>query len=228
MPTWRRCRAGRGLRRRPASRGAGPGPAAEPSRSRAGWPAAGAVATVVLVLDGDTDAPLDIEHDAAVGVEELVSRLRPAAEVVDGEQAARLREVAFRGDVLVERPVAVLEEDTLRVLRHEEVDEGLGLIGVLAVLRDRDGVLDEDGLVGNRVLELLTVLVGEDRLVLIGEHGVALAAGEGLQRLAGAVVLDRDVLEQVVQILDAGLLVLADVTRGAVGSEHVPAGTTRG
>src|SRR5215207_9709300 len=116
MPTCRRCRAGRGLRRRAASRRAGPGPAAEPSPSRAGRSATGAVTTVVLVLDGDTDAPLDIEHDAAVGVEELVRYLRPTAEVGDREQTAGLREVAFRSHVLVDRPVAVLQEDPLGLL----------------------------------------------------------------------------------------------------------------
>src|SRR4051812_36070079 len=161
---------------------AGAGATAWSPRAVTGRPAVSGEATASLIIGRDTQAPLDIEHHAAVGVEDLVRRVRPAAEVRDGEQAARLREVTRGGHILVDRPVAVVEEDLLRVVPAEEVEEGLGLLGVLARLGHRDRVLDEDGVVGNRVVDLLTVLLGEDGLVLVGEHRIALAAGEGLQR----------------------------------------------
>ena len=65
----------------------------------------------------------------------FVEDLVPAAEVVDGEQAGRLREVlARRVGALEHRPVAVLREDLLRLLAPDEVQERLASFGCLVVL----------------------------------------------------------------------------------------------
>src|SRR3712207_8028807 len=47
-----------------------------------------------------------------------------------------------------------------------------------------------------RSVDVLALLLGGDRLVLVGDEHVALARGERLQGLAGALVLHRDVLEE--------------------------------
>src|SRR2546429_7018628 len=46
-----------------------------------------------------------------------------------------------------------------------------------ALLRDRHPVLEQDRRVGNRVVQGLAVLAGEDGLVLVGEDRVALSGG---------------------------------------------------
>ena len=115
--------------------------------------------------------------------------LGPAAEVVDREELrAGVGNSNSPATVLVHRPVAGLAEDALRLLRADVVEEGGGLLR--RVLRHRDRVLDQDRLVRDDVVEVLALLLGEDRLVLVGEQDVALAAGEGLERLARALVLD--------------------------------------
>src|SRR3712207_7094426 len=61
-------------------------------------------------------------------------------------------------------------EDLLTGLRAQELEEGRGLLVVLALLGDRDRVLDQDRLVGDHVVELDAVLLGGDRLVLVGDR----------------------------------------------------------
>ncbi len=113
----------------------------------------------------------------AVG-EELLRRLAPAAEVtVDGVQLRRSRERVGRvvgtldlGELDAvdtgDRAEAEAGVDLLAVGDVEEVEEVLRT--VLRVLGDRGRVLDEQRVVRDDVVDVLTVLLGEDRLVLVG------------------------------------------------------------
>ena len=83
--------------------------------------------------------------------------------------------------------------------------------------------LDQDRLVGDDVLELLARGDRAERLVLIREEDVALAADERLQRVARAGVLNRGVLEDLAHELERLLLRLALGDLAAVGGHQVPA-----
>src|SRR5829696_6850265 len=181
-----------------------------------------------LVANRDADLLLDVGHDPGLLVEELLGHLRPATQLLDGEQPRRLGEVGGRRDLLVDRPIALLDEDLLRLGRAQVVDERLGLLRVLALGHDRDRVLDQDRLIGHHVVDVLVLLLGGDGLVLIGQHHVALAANKGLQGLPGRLVLHRHVAEQLLQVGHGLLGRLALLELGAVGRHHVPAGPTRG
>src|SRR4051812_25503268 len=195
----------------------------------AGTRSGGASTSAVLLgLNRDSDGALDVSHDRSLRVEELLGGAVPAAEVGDGEQAARRGELVGAGHALDHRAVAVLDEDLLGLGGGDVGQQRLGRRGVLGILGHGRRVLDEDRRVGHDVVEVLALLLGEDRLVLVAEQHVALAAGEGLERLAGAVVLHHDVLVEVVEVLHPGGLVLALVAVGAVGRQHVPAGAARG
>src|SRR5215217_1626620 len=181
-----------------------------------------------LAANRDADLLLDVGHDPGLLVEELLGHLRPATQVGDGEQPRRRGEVGGRRDLLVDRPIALLDEDLLRLGRAQVVDERLGLLGVLALGNDRDRVLDQDRLVGDRVVDVLVLLLGGDGLVLIGDHDVALAPDKGLQRLTGRLVLHRHVAEQLLQVGHRLLGRLALLKLGAVGGHDVPAGPAGG
>src|SRR6478736_2556354 len=174
---------------------------------------------------GDPRGLLDLGHRALVRVEELGVDLVPSAEVADGEQPGRRREL--RGVLLehrlVDRAVAPVGELLLGGRRQRVLDERVGLGGVLGLVDDGDRVLDQDRLVGGDVVDRLALLLGGDRLVLVGEEDVAVAGDEVLQRLAPRLVLDLDVLgDQLVEVVQAGLRVLAAVALGAVGGHQVP------
>ena len=98
----------------------------------------------------------------------------------------------------------------------QEVHELLGR--VVGVLGDRAGVLDEQGLRRDDVVDVLALLLGEDRLVLVGEEDVALAAVDerrgGLTAGAGQV---DGVLEQLGDVL-------LRLGVGAAVGEHVAPG----
>ena len=90
------------------------------------------------------------------------------------------------------RPVAVVGPQLLRLVGVQVVDERP------APPRRRPsrtaiGVSIRIVLSGTTYSMLLAGLLGRDRLVLVGEQHVALAAEEGPQRVAGALVLDRHV-----------------------------------
>src|SRR3954454_7436258 len=91
--------------------------------------AAGRRATVAVSATADAERVLDLCDRAAGGVEELCVHGGPAAEVLDGEQLCRRRELR-RVDVrLHDRAVAVVGEDLLRGVRVQVVDERLGQRG---------------------------------------------------------------------------------------------------
>src|SRR5215203_7187997 len=181
-----------------------------------------------LVANRDADLLLDVGHDPSLLVEELLGHLRPATQLLDGEQPRRLGEVGGRRDLLVDRPIALLDEDLLRLGRAQVVDKRLGLLGVLALGHDRDRVLDQDRLIGHHIVDVLLLLLSGDGLVLIGDHDVALAADKGLQRLTSRLVLHRHVAEQLLQIGHGLLGRLALLQLGAVGRHDVPASPARG
>src|SRR4051794_3812627 len=177
---------------------------------------------------GDTKALLDVRHDALLLVEELGHDRVPAAELLDREQLLGGREPLLVDERLDHRAVALRREDLLRRGRGEVGRERLRLVGVRAVVRDRDRVLDQDRLVGDDVVHVLAGLLSRDRLVLVGDHHVALAAGERLERVARRLVLHRDVLEQLLEELRGLGLALALRDLAAVGRHHVPARAARG
>src|SRR3954468_2270508 len=146
-------------------------PGSETARGREGTTAASAVG-------GDTQPLLDLGHDAPVLVEELVRHGGPAAELGDRELLLRRREPLLVDEALVHRPVALLGEELLRRRRPQVVEERLRLLRALRVGGHGDRVLDQDRLVRDHVVELLSLLLRGDRLVLVGDQDVALAAGE--------------------------------------------------
>src|SRR3954468_17176243 len=196
-------------------------PGSETARGREGTTAASAVG-------GDTQALLDLGHDALVLVEELVRHHAPTAELGDRELILRRGELLRVDEALDDRAIALLREDLLRGVGPEVVHERLRLVGALRVARDRDRVLDQDRLVGDHVVELLALLLGGDRLVLVGDQNVALAAGERLQRVAGGLVLHRHVLEELLEVVGGLGLALALGDLAAVRRHHVPARAARG
>src|SRR3954452_21184176 len=174
---------------------------------------------------GDPRRLLDLRDRALVRVEELVVDLRPAAEVADREEALRRRELRLvRGeDRLVDRAVAPVGEHLLGSGRERVLHERLRLRLVLRLGDDRDGVLDQDRLVGDDVVDLLALLLRGERLVLVGDEDVAGARREVVERLTAGLVLDDDVLgDELAQVRKPGGRVLAAATVGAVGGEDVP------
>src|SRR5919106_563644 len=182
-----------------------------------------------LPVSRDSQLGLDVGEDALLPVEEPRPHVVPAAEVGDGEEAGRLRVFELAEDLLDDGAVALLAEDALRLGRAEVVDERLRPPGLGRVGRDRDRVLDQDRLVRDDVLERPVGLLGEDRLVLVRKQDVALPGEERLQRLARALVLDRNVLEEeLAQVLDPLLLGCPLFELGAVGGHDVPLRAARG
>src|SRR4051794_7493177 len=182
-----------------------------------------------LLRSGDSRVLLDLGYGARGRIEELVVDLRPPAEGVDGEELLRRREL--RGELLrdrrVDRAVAVARERLLARLGPQVVDERLRLR--LRRLRGRHGVLDQDRLVRDDVVDVGVLLLGGDRLVLVGDRDVSVAVEERLERLAAALVLHGDVLrEQLAQVVEGLGLRLAELELGAVGGHQVPLGAARG
>src|SRR5438874_11394000 len=70
-------------------------------------------------------ARLDLRHQSAVRVEELLLHLRPAAEVVDGEELRPHREAEALVRAREDGPVAALREELLRGRRVEILHEPL-------------------------------------------------------------------------------------------------------
>src|SRR5262245_3382855 len=89
------------------------------------------------------DGLLDLGHDAAARLEELLIHLRPTAEVSDGEPTGRGREARARY-TLDDGSVAVRGEDLLSLRRVQEVQERLRLGGVGTVPRHGHRVLDQN------------------------------------------------------------------------------------
>src|SRR5437764_9533971 len=151
--------------------------------------------TRTSLTSADTERFLDLCDDAVVGVEELVVHRAPAAELVDREEPRRSRELLLVDQRGVDRAVALRLEDLLALLRAQERDELAGLRGTLAAGGHGDRVLDQDRLVRYDVVEVLAGLLGCDRLVLVSQEHVALAARERRHRVTRRLVLDHDVVE---------------------------------
>src|SRR3954468_24077027 len=208
----------------PSPSGPEPPDAAEESPRRRAT-AGGAAEISASLGSGDPRRLLDLGDRALVGIEELVVDLRPAAEVADREEALRRRELRLvpGEDGPVDRPVAPVGEHLLRGRRQRVLHERLRLLPVARLRDDRDRVLDRDRLVGDHVVDLLALLLRGDRLVLVGDQDVAGAGREVVERLAPGLVLDDDVLgDELAQIGEAGLRVLAAAALGAVGGQDVP------
>src|SRR4051794_27623719 len=173
---------------------------------------------------GDTKVLLDAGHDALVLVEELVGHRVPASELLDREELLGRRELVRARRALHHRPVALRREDALRLGRVQVLHERLRLVA--RVLGRGDRVLDQDRLVRDRVVDVLACLLRRDRLVLVRDQHVALAAGEGREGVTGALVLHRDVLEQLAEEVGRLGLALALGDLAAVRGHHVPAGAT--
>src|SRR5215204_1724375 len=187
-----------------------PRPRAAPGMATALGPrltgAAGGAAAVAALVGGSALSLVleDLRHHALLRVEEVGVHLVPAAELRDVEQVGRLRELVGAGRVLHDGAVPLAHEDPLGLLGVEEVDERLRERGILGLAGRGDRVLDEDGLLGHDVVEILALLLREDRLVLVAQQHVALAAREGLERLAGALLELRAVGRHDVPLRAAG------------------------
>src|SRR4051812_29145589 len=173
---------------------------------------------------GDSRGVFDLRNGAVRRVEEVGHHLVPATEVVDGEQRLGRRELrrVLLGHRLDDRAVAVLGEDRLRLRGPQEVEELLRL--GLGLGRDRHRVLDQDRLVGRDVVDLLALLLGGDRLVLVAQQDVALAPRERAQRVARRLVLHRHVLgEQLLEVRERLVGRLAELQLCPVRGHDVPA-----
>src|SRR5207237_2295659 len=91
--------------------------------------------------------------------------------------------------------------------------------------RDCDRILDQDRRLRNQELHGLTMLLREDRLVLVREERVAAAGEERLQPLTRAAGLCDDVLPHLGEERLRLLRCLPGAERAAVGRRHVPART---
>ena len=190
----------------------------------------------VLLERGD-----DAEGVALLAVtEELVGGLAPAAEVVV-ERVERLR-----GRERVARVVGALDLGDRRrrrrpagsrTARSRPAPRGWsGTPGTPwrpspASVGDGGRVLDEQGVRRDDVVDVRTVLLGEDRLVLVGEQHVAAAVGERGGRLAAAGRERDGVVQQLGQVrLARGLVVGAagGVRPGRRGCSSAPSRTSPG
>src|SRR5262245_29317155 len=171
------------------------------TRARGSFRGGGSTATSASAA---ADRALEARHDAVLRIEEALLHLSPAAEaeLVDGElaRADRAPLAVLLEHALQDGPVAVVREDLLRLGRAQEAEERVGRILRVARLRHRDRVLDQDRLLRDDELEVQALRSGEERLVLVREHDVALAAVERVERGAGARVLDRDVPPQLQEV----------------------------
>src|SRR3954463_5867165 len=104
-----------------------PPPTPPPSRG------ARALAGARTAAASTAKARLDLRHQPGVRVEELLVRLRPAAEVVHSEELGTHGEVEALRGARQHGAVAALCEEVLRGRRVEEVGERLCRRGVLAV-----------------------------------------------------------------------------------------------
>ena len=175
----------------------------------------------------------DAQRVAVLAVAEvLVGGLAPAVEVtVDGEQLLRSGERVGRVvgtldladlDTVDDRAEAGLGVVGLGLRAGHELEERLG--GVTGVDGHRGRVLDEQGVRRQHVVDVGAVLLGQDRLVLVGEEDVTAAVGEGRGGLATAAREGDGVVEQLGQ--ERLGVVLAAAVAGDVGPgrEDVPAG----
>src|SRR5947207_2209587 len=80
-------------------------------------------------------------------------------------------------------PEAVLREHRLRGRGFEVLDELVRLVLVRAPREDRDRQLDQHRLARNHVLEVPALEARVDRLALIGDQDIALAAEERVRRV---------------------------------------------
>src|SRR5262245_51201994 len=146
----------------PAAPRASAAPEGRGTRSGAGR---GTGAAVALLLSGNSLVILDLGEVPVARVEELVVDRRPAAELVDREEARRRRVLRLVDERRLDRAVALAREDLLRRVGPEVVEKRLRRRA--GALRDRGRVLDQDRLVRDRVVERLPLLLSRDRLVLV-------------------------------------------------------------
>src|SRR5215204_2921522 len=85
----------------------------------------------------------DLGDEPIVRIEELRIRLRPPSQISDGEETRGLRVIELAENLRQDRAVPLLTEDPLRFWRAQEVDEGLGLLGIRGLGHDGDRVLGE-------------------------------------------------------------------------------------
>src|SRR5215211_5740186 len=106
-------------------------------------------------------ARLDLRDQTGVRIEELLVRLRPAAEGVDREQLRPRREVEALVRARHDRAVAALREQLLRLRRVEELHERVRRGLVLALRDDGDGIVDPDRRLRDVEVRLLPVVLRE-------------------------------------------------------------------
>src|SRR6476661_2399745 len=206
-----------------------PMPRPAPARGRRmPVPRAGALAVVASIRSAcgrDPELLLDLRDLALRLVEELVVDLVPAAELVNREEVLRRRKLLRVHQLRVDRPVAVLRPDLLTRIGPDEVHEVLRRLRRL--LRDRDRRLDQDRRRRDHVVHVLALGLGLDRLVLIRDEDVALALGEGCERVAAGPGLHLGLREDGLDRVERLLRGLALVQLRPVDGHDVPARRAR-
>ena len=151
-------------------------------------------AALTLASDA-TDLPLDPRHDARVRIEEALLHLRPAAEpswsIVNWPGRTGNFFLVRLEHALHDGAIAVVREDLLGRRRLEEAQELRSPVRLVRARLDRrSGSRSGSSGSGSRTGGRSRVL-RDQRLVLVGEEDVALAAVERVERVAGALVLHR-------------------------------------
>src|SRR5262245_46012420 len=146
-------------------------------------------------------ARLDLRHQAGVRVEELLLHLRPAAQIVDGEELRPHREAEALGRTPDYRAITALREELLRGRRVEVPEKRLRVRLVLAFGRDCDRVVDPDRRLRDVEVHGQAGVLCEQRFVLVGQERIALAVEKRVQRVARRLVLHWDVVEERVEVL---------------------------
>ena len=121
----------------------------------------------------------------------------------------------------VDRAVAVLSPQFLAGVRPDVVEELLRRLR--GVFGDGDRGLDQDRAGRDHVVDVLALVLGLDRLVLVAEQHVALALGEGGERVAGAARLHHRLVEHGLDGVERLLRGFARVQLRAVDRHDVPA-----
>src|SRR5258707_14742206 len=171
---------------------------------------------------GHSEFGLDLRDGTAFVVEEFVVDLAPAAELADLEQVLRGRELLRVNELRVDRAVAIFGPQFLTFVRPEELEE-IFRRRLRRAFGDRDRSFDQDRRGRHDVFDVFAFFFGLDRLVLVAEQYVALALGEGGERVAGAARLRLGLFQHGLDRFQGLCGGLALVDRGAVDGHDVPA-----
>ena len=190
-------------------------------------PGGAEAAAATALASGASDRLLDLDHDAALGVEPLLVGLRPAAEDRIGDavdrRARRELRLELPGSTFLStgrKPHSAQIRCAVRVFVKRMNWFALSLFSL--VLITAIGVSISIVCLGIVNWMSWPFLRESERLVLVGEQHVALAGEERVRRVAAGLRLHDDVLEQLQHVRLRLLVGLAELPLRAVGGEDVP------